>query len=71
MEANTIHIQTKFLQLREPVLLGDCIDDWRVCWLGGWDRFRVFFVVMVEKKVSTQPADTVESLWRKRLGSGD
>ena len=42
-----MHIQTKFLRLRKPVSLGDCIDDWRVCWIGGWDRCRVFFVVMV------------------------
>jgi hypothetical protein len=42
-----MHIQTKFLRLRKPVSLGDAIGDWRVCWLGGWDRCRVFFVVMV------------------------
>jgi hypothetical protein len=41
-----MHIQTKFLRLRKPVSLGDRIDDWQVCWLGGWDRCRVFFVVM-------------------------
>jgi hypothetical protein len=40
-----MHIQTKFLRLRKPVALGDRIDDWRVCWLGGWDKCRVFFVV--------------------------
>ena len=37
-----IHIQTKFLRLRKPVVVGDRIDDWRVCWLGGWDKCRVF-----------------------------
>ena len=30
--------------------LGDRIDGWRVCWLGGWDRCRVFFLVMVESQ---------------------
>ena len=25
------------------------IDGWRVCWLGGWDRHRFFFIVMVER----------------------
>lgn len=30
--------------------LGDPINGWRVCWLGGWDRCRVFFVVMVVRK---------------------
>jgi hypothetical protein len=25
------------------------IDGWRVCWLGGWDKQRVFFVVMLTR----------------------
>jgi hypothetical protein len=29
------------------VELGHRIDGWRVCWLGGWDRHRIFYVVMV------------------------
>ena len=45
-------IETKYLRLRQPVMLGDRIDGWRVCWLGGWDRGRVFYVVMVERKQS-------------------
>jgi hypothetical protein len=45
-----MHVQTKFLRLCEPVSLGDHIDDWRVSWLGGWDKCRVFFVVMVERE---------------------
>jgi len=43
-------IQTKFLRLRQPAALDDRIDGWRVCWLGGWDSCRVFFVVMVERR---------------------
>ena len=35
-------IATKFLHLRQPVALGECIEGWRVCWLGGWDRGKVF-----------------------------
>jgi len=50
-----MHVQTKFLRLREPVSLGDRIDNWRVCWLGGWDKCGVFFVVMVERE-HEQPA---------------
>src|SRR5438046_2568433 len=42
-------VDTKFLHPREPVNLGDRIDGWRVCWRGGWDRGKVFFVVMVER----------------------
>ena len=45
----TMPLKTKFLRLRQPVRLGTRIDGWRVCWLGGWDRRRLFFVVMIEK----------------------
>ncbi len=45
-----MHIETKFLRLKPPPSLGDHIDGWRVCWLGGWDRGHIFFVVMVERK---------------------
>jgi len=43
------HIETKFVRLRQPVPLAHCIDGWRVCWLGGWDRGRLFYVVMLKK----------------------
>jgi hypothetical protein len=42
-------IETKFLRLRQPVPLGHRIEGWRVCWLGGWDRHHMFFIVMVKK----------------------
>jgi len=48
--AQTMEIRTKFLRLRSQVFLGDRIEGWRVCWLGGWDKGRIFFVVMVERK---------------------
>ena len=44
-----MHVETKFLRLFRAVELGDDIDGWRVCWLGGWDKGRVLFVVMVER----------------------
>lgn len=44
-----LQLETRYLRLAEPVALGDRIDGWRVCWLGGWDRSKVFFVVMVER----------------------
>jgi hypothetical protein len=52
-----MHVQTKFLRLCKRVSLGDLIDDWRVCWLGGWDKCHVFFVVMVEREYE-QPCVT-------------
>ena len=30
-----MQVETKFLRLLEPVALGDRIDGWRVCWVGG------------------------------------
>ena len=44
-------VETRFLRLRKPVGLRDRIDGWRVCWIGGWDKGKVFFVVMVERTV--------------------
>ena len=44
-----MHVETKFLRLFRAVELGDDIDGWRVCWLGGWDKCRVLFVVMVKR----------------------
>ena len=44
-----MQVETKFLRLRKPVALGDYIGGWRVCWLGGWDKGRVFYIAMVVK----------------------
>src|SRR5450759_1411866 len=44
-------VQTRFLRLCQPAGLGDRIDGWRVCWVGGWDKSKVLFVVMVERVV--------------------
>ena len=49
-----MYVETKFLRLIRVVKLGDDIDGWRVCWLGGWDKCRVLFVVMV-KRVTDVP----------------
>jgi hypothetical protein len=44
-----MQFETKFLRLHRAAALGECIDGWRVCWLGGWDKCRILFVVMVER----------------------
>lgn len=36
----------------QPAALGEQIDGATVCWIGGWDGYRVFFVVMVVKECS-------------------
>jgi hypothetical protein len=46
-----LQVQTRFLRLYEPAVLGDHIDGWQVCWVGGWDKGKVVFVVMVERVV--------------------
>ena len=48
--APSIVIETKFLHLRQPAALGDRIDGWRVCWLGGWNKGKVFYMVMLERR---------------------
>jgi hypothetical protein len=51
-----LQVQTRFLRLRAPAAVGDRIDGWRVCWVGGWDKGKVLFVVMVERVVrATSP----------------
>ena len=40
-------LETKFLRLRTPVTLGSRFGDWRVTWLGGWDRYELYYLVMV------------------------
>jgi len=45
-------METKFLSLRHSVELGSRFDDWQVCWLGGWDRQRRFYFVMLVKVAS-------------------
>ena len=37
-----MEVETKFLRLFKP-------GGWRVCWIGGWDKCRILFVVMVER----------------------
>ena len=42
-------METKFVSLRHSVELGSRFGDWQVCWLGGWNKHRHFFLVMVVK----------------------
>ena len=43
----TVQVETRFVRIRKPVELGDEIEGQFVCWVGGWDKARVFFLVMV------------------------
>ena len=51
-------METKFLSLRHPVELGSRFDDWQVCWLGGWDKHRLFYLVMLAKVAFNKPSPT-------------
>jgi hypothetical protein len=51
-----LQVQTRFLHLSEPAGVGHRIDGWRVCWVGGWDKGKVLFVVMVERVVGAGQA---------------
>ena len=42
-------METKFLRLRTPVELGSRFGDWSVCWLGGWQKHRMSYLVMLVK----------------------
>jgi len=50
-----MEVETKFLRLFKPAAVGDRFDGWRVCWIGGWDKCRVLFVVMVERQRHARP----------------
>jgi hypothetical protein len=51
-----MQLETKFLRLRTPVTLGSRFGDWQVTWLGGWGRYRLYYLVMVVKQ---RPAATL------------
>jgi hypothetical protein len=42
-------VETRFVRLRKAIALGDVVTGWRACWLGGWDKGRIYFVVMVKR----------------------
>ena len=44
-----MQLETKFLRLRTPVTLGRRFGDSQVTWLGGWSKYRLFYLVMVVK----------------------
>ena len=59
-----MQVDSKFLWLSQPTKIGADIDGWRVCWLGGWDKHRVFFTVMVDKPKRAQKTETSRKIWR-------
>ncbi len=62
---------TKYLRLSKPAELGDEIDGWRVCWIGGWSKHLIVFVVMVlrpsERSGESARGDQLKCAGRERL----
>lgn len=52
-------METKFLRLRTPVELGSRFGDWSVCWLGGWSKHGLFYLVML---VKLEPSSALATL---------
>ena len=44
---NNMQVATKYLRLRTPVTLGSRFGDWQVCWLGGWEKHQMYYLVML------------------------
>ena len=55
-----MHMETKYLRLPTPVTLGSRFDDWSVCWLGGWAKHRMFYLVMLVRVLPDRPAPGCE-----------
>ena len=41
-----MQLETKFLRLCQPAALGEQIDGWKVYWVGGCGRDRLFYVMV-------------------------
>ena len=41
------YVETKFLRLKTPVTIGSRFGEWKVCWLGGWTKDRLSYIVML------------------------
>jgi hypothetical protein len=46
---DNMQVATKYLRLRTPVTLGSRFGDWQVCWLGGWEKHRLYYLVMLAR----------------------
>ena len=57
----TMQVETKFMRLCQPAALGEQIDGWKVYWVGGWGRDRLFFYVMVARGEEQYPQPVFRS----------
>jgi hypothetical protein len=54
---DAMRTETKFLKLHVPVTLGSRFGDWQVCWLGGWSRHRLYYLVMLVRIVNLDQSE--------------
>ena len=53
---NAIAVESRYVRLRFAVTLGSFLDEWRVVWVGGWDKSHVFYLALVERcELSRRP----------------
>jgi hypothetical protein len=69
LRVNTMQLETKFLRLRTPVTLGSRFGDWHVTWLGGWSKYRLFYLVMVVRLQPLRGTPAPRNCWRLTLGA--
>jgi hypothetical protein len=46
---DTMQMETKFMRIPLAVTVGSRFGDWQVTWIGGWDKWRLYYMVMVVK----------------------
>ena len=44
-----MEVETRYLRLCQPAAWGEVIDGWKVHWVGGWGKNKLFFYVMVAR----------------------
>ena len=49
-----MRLETKFLRLKTAVTIKSHFGEWEVCWLGGWTRDRLFYLVMLVRIVAPE-----------------
>jgi hypothetical protein len=58
-----MEFETKFMRLWTPVTLSSRFGDWQVCWVGGWNKHRIGFMVMVVRVSPWSPSIT-PAVWK-------
>jgi hypothetical protein len=44
-----MQLETKFMRVPLAVTVGSRFGEWQVTWIGGWDKWRLYYLVMVVK----------------------